>query len=251
MPNTRNEHADRAFFEANYSRQRTGAAGQVERVALGHEVGLNGYTTVPEAQVLSDQLVLLPGNFLLDVGAGRGWPGPYVAQVHGARLISTDIPLDALRKAKADSAGVIAADGLFLLADRTSGGATFVPGADQIANFDFQNGPDSVELRDGGVVLDAIGYGSFGGGDIFAGEGNAAPDTPAGSSLARAYADVDTDDNLADFEVLSVPTPGVAEFAPVPEPDSGLLLLSGLSTVVVLRRRLVAMRREQGRTLPS
>lgn len=111
MPNSRDEQADRAFFKAKYSRQRTGTAGQVERVALGHEVGLNGYTTVPEAQVLSDQLVLLPGNFLLDVGAGRGWPGPYVAQVHAARLISTDIPLDALRKAKADSAGVVAADG--------------------------------------------------------------------------------------------------------------------------------------------
>jgi hypothetical protein len=53
--------------------------------------------------------------------------------------------------------GVIPADGLFLLADRTSGGVSFVPGADQIANFDFQNGPDSVELRDGGAVLDAIG----------------------------------------------------------------------------------------------
>lgn len=111
MPDSRDEPADRAFFEAKYSRQRTGAAGQVERVALGHEVGLNGYTTVPEARILSDQLVLHPGDFLLDVGAGRGWPGPYVARVHGARLISTDIPLDALRKAKADSSGVVAADG--------------------------------------------------------------------------------------------------------------------------------------------
>ena len=132
-------------------------------------------------------------------------------------------------------AGVIPADGLFVVADRTSGGLSFVPGADQIANFDFQNGPDSVELRDGGVVLDAVGYGNFGAGEVFAGEGAAAPDTPPGSSLARIYADVDTDDNASDFEVLSSPTPGDAYFAYVPEPDSGLLLFSGLFAVALLR----------------
>jgi len=111
MANRRDERADRAFFESEYSRHWSGSARQVELVALGHEVGLNGYTTVPEAHVLSEQVVLLPGSFLLDVGAGRGWPGPYVAQVHGARLISTDIPWHALLKAKADSTGVVAADG--------------------------------------------------------------------------------------------------------------------------------------------
>ena len=38
--------------------------------------------------------------------------------------------------------GVIAADGLFVVAD-TDAGVTSVPFADQLANFDFQNGPDS------------------------------------------------------------------------------------------------------------
>ena len=112
MPNRRDEQADRDFFEAKYSRHRSSAARQVERLALGHEVGLNGYTTVPEAQILSDQLLLRPGNLLLEVGAGRGWPGSYIARAHGARLISTDIPLDALLEAKENTAaGVVAADG--------------------------------------------------------------------------------------------------------------------------------------------
>ena len=75
MPNRPDEQADRDFFETKYSRHRSGAARQVERVALGHEVGLNGYTTVPEAHALSDQLRLRPGNFLLRWVRGAAGPG--------------------------------------------------------------------------------------------------------------------------------------------------------------------------------
>jgi hypothetical protein len=124
--------------------------------------------------------------------------------------------------------GVIPADGLFVLADDAGGGVSSVPGADQLLDFDFQNGPDSILLRDGDVVLDALGYGVFDGGEIFAGEGIPSPDPPAGSSLARRFADIDTDDNAADFEVLQVPTPGSAPLSGIPEPSSGLLLAVGL-----------------------
>ena len=69
--------------------------------------------------------------------------------------------------------GSIGANGLFVIGDRLADGTTSVIGADFLANFDFQNGPDSVVLRQGAVVLDALGYGVFGVGEIFAGEGMA------------------------------------------------------------------------------
>jgi hypothetical protein len=138
--------------------------------------------------------------------------------------------------------GVFPADGLFVVAD-DDGGGTSVSGADLLVNFDFQNGPDSVQLMDADIVLDAVGYGVFSGSEIFAGEGSPAPDGPAGSSLARLFADQDTDDNLADFEVLSVPTPGSADFLPVPEPHSGLLTASGLLMLRTMARREIRRNR--------
>jgi len=132
--------------------------------------------------------------------------------------------------------GSVPADGLFVLADVRSDGTTDVPGADALANFDLQNGPDSLVLRDGELVLDAVGYGEFAEGEVFAGEGSPAPDGPAGSSLARLFADLDRDDNSLDFLVLAAPTPGEAPLQSVPEPGTLALAVSGLAGLGVLAR---------------
>jgi hypothetical protein len=131
--------------------------------------------------------------------------------------------------------GVIPADGIFVVAD-AMGGLTQVAGADLLLDFDFQNGPDSVVLRDGGTVLDALGYGVFAPGEVNAGEGAPAADPAAGASLARRFADVDTGDNAADFITLDTPTPGSAPLA-VPEPASASLVGAGLAGLVAGRAR--------------
>jgi hypothetical protein len=124
--------------------------------------------------------------------------------------------------------GAIGAGGFFVVADDVGDGTTLVAGADELANFDFQNGPDSIVLRFEGAAVDAVGYGVFAAEEVFAGEGNPAEDAPAGASLARRFADLDSGDNAADFVVQPVPTPGAGALI-VPEPASALLLAMGLA----------------------
>jgi hypothetical protein len=132
--------------------------------------------------------------------------------------------------------GLVPSDGFFVVADEASG-LTQVPEADLVLSFDFQNGPDSVVLRDpSGAPRDALGYGEFAAGQVFAGEGLPAPDPPAGQSLARRFADLDTDDNAADFLALEEPTPGSGPTL-VPEPTPALLLAAACLMLTALRRR--------------
>ena len=140
--------------------------------------------------------------------------------------------------------GVIPASGLFVIADDAGGGATLVSGADLVLNFDLQNGPDSVVLRSAAGVLDAVGYGEFAAGEVFAGEGAPAVDGAPGTSLARRFANVDTGDNARDFVVLEAPTPGAAPIAAVPEPATAGLVAAGLAGLARGgRRRPAAGRR--------
>lgn len=134
-------------------------------------------------------------------------------------------------------AGEFSSDGLFVVADRTAAGTTSVVGAGLLLDFDIQNGPDSLVLRDGIGVLDAVGFGVFGAADVFAGEGLPAIDAPAGSSIARRFANVDSGDNSLDFVALAAPTPGTAPVAPVPEPGVASLFALGLAGLAARRRR--------------
>jgi hypothetical protein len=134
-------------------------------------------------------------------------------------------------------AGAIPADGFFVVADGLSDGTTLVAGADLILNFDLQNGPDSVQLLGPGTsVLDAVGYGEFAPGEFFAGEGTPTVDPAAGSSIARLFANVDTDRNAFDFGA-SAPTPGTGPLSSVPEPSTAGLLALGLAVLVRGGRR--------------
>lgn len=72
----------------------------VEARALGVEYGSTGYTTRAQADRIARALRLGPGVRLADIGAGSGWPGAYLAATTGCRVVSTDLPVDGLERAR-------------------------------------------------------------------------------------------------------------------------------------------------------
>jgi len=83
-------------FTDRYSMAASSALDAVEEEAIGAVVGANGYTTVAQADQLLEVLDLKPATWLLDIGAGRGWPGLYLSERSGCRAVVTDVPRPAI-----------------------------------------------------------------------------------------------------------------------------------------------------------
>lgn len=105
-------------FRATYARD-ADVIDAIERAVIGEVYGANGYTTRAQADLIGRRLVLGPGDLLLDVGSGCGWPGLYLAATTGCRVVATDVPIEGLRRAVGrlqtdgltDRAAVVAASG--------------------------------------------------------------------------------------------------------------------------------------------
>lgn len=78
-------------------RQATGdVTREIELDVIGGDWGANGYTTTAQADLLGALVGLRPGVRLLDLGAGRGWPGLYLATSTGCEVVLSDVPIDGL-----------------------------------------------------------------------------------------------------------------------------------------------------------
>ncbi len=98
---TREERDTRQRFRDRYGEDRTEVVLEIERAVIGGDWGANGYTTMAQADLLGDALSLAPRMRLLDLGAGRGWPGLYLAVSRGCDVVLSDVPFEGLRLALA------------------------------------------------------------------------------------------------------------------------------------------------------
>ena len=88
-------------FAARYQVAPAEVSRRVELAVIGGDWGANGYTTMAQARLLAGRLALRPGMRLLDLGAGRGWPGLYLSAATGCQAVLADVPIEGLRAAAA------------------------------------------------------------------------------------------------------------------------------------------------------
>jgi SAM-dependent methyltransferase len=98
---TAQEQDARDRFADRYRQERVDVVREIEQRVIGGDWGANGYTTIAQADDLAERLRLQRGDLLLDLGAGRGWPGLYLAATTGCSALLADLPLEALTVAKA------------------------------------------------------------------------------------------------------------------------------------------------------
>lgn len=133
---------------------------------------------------------------------------------------------------------VIPVDGIVVIATSSANGELALQ-RDFIANVDWQNGPDALQILYGTSIMDALQYGDAG---IYnAGEGDFAADISGAISLSRDMFGTDTNNNAVDF-TAGDPTPGSRPSA-VPLPATVWLLASALGLLGVTRGRQCRTRR--------
>jgi ubiquinone/menaquinone biosynthesis C-methylase UbiE len=101
MPRTPDEQALIARFSATYGHlTRSDTMLAIERTVCGCDYGCTSWTTRQEAEDVGEMLALGPGVRLLEVGAGAGWPGLYLAKQTGCDVALIDLPPEGLRAAR-------------------------------------------------------------------------------------------------------------------------------------------------------
>jgi len=91
------ERAQTERLESYYVDAQSDVLRAIEQSVCGCHYGGCSWTTRAEADRFVRLMQLEPGRRLLDVGAGSGWPGLYMADASGCDVTLTDLPLSGLR----------------------------------------------------------------------------------------------------------------------------------------------------------
>lgn len=97
---SRGEQAERERYSVRYAVAGVPAVVAAEQSALGSDYGATGYTTRAQADALGDWLQLGPGERLLDIGSGAGWPGLHLAARSGCEVVVSDLTVAGMQRAR-------------------------------------------------------------------------------------------------------------------------------------------------------
>jgi cyclopropane fatty-acyl-phospholipid synthase-like methyltransferase len=94
---TETELALKKRFEDIYEKTESPIMQVIERQVCGCDFGGNSWTSKDQADALIRLLGLGPNSDLIDLGAGTGWPGIYMAKMSGCSVTLVDLPEIGLR----------------------------------------------------------------------------------------------------------------------------------------------------------
>jgi cyclopropane fatty-acyl-phospholipid synthase-like methyltransferase len=89
---TETELALKKKFEGVYERTESPIMQAIERQVCGCDFGGNSWTRKGQADAMIRLLGLGPNSDLIDLGAGTGWPGIYMARMSGCSVTLVDLP---------------------------------------------------------------------------------------------------------------------------------------------------------------
>ena len=89
--------AQMARFSRLYRRGQSDVVLGIERRVCGCDYGGTSWSTREESDRLCQLLALTHGKHLLEIGAGSGWPGLYLAKTSGCDITLTDLLPDSLQ----------------------------------------------------------------------------------------------------------------------------------------------------------
>jgi ubiquinone/menaquinone biosynthesis C-methylase UbiE len=90
------EKEQRERFAGFYQRNQLPVMRRIERSVCGCDFGGTSWTTRGEADAVASSLELDTGRELLELGAGSGWPGLYLARLSGCDITLLDLPPEGL-----------------------------------------------------------------------------------------------------------------------------------------------------------
>ena len=100
MPRDADEKALFERFSSRYETIKSDLLQQIERSNCGCDYGATSFATLEQVNDLGAMLGLGPNKRLLEVGAGSGWPGLYLAKETGCDVTLIDLPIEGLRIAR-------------------------------------------------------------------------------------------------------------------------------------------------------
>lgn len=101
MYRSETEEELRASFGQTYLRNQLPVMQRIERSVCGCDYGGTSWAPRQEADHVAGKLALRPGQRLMDLGAGSGWPGLYLAALSGCDITLVDLPAEGLAIAAA------------------------------------------------------------------------------------------------------------------------------------------------------